>query len=158
PGTGTGLDIAVARYTADGRLDTTFNHTGTLAVDFGGSDDTGGGVAVQPDGKGVVVGTTFQAGANAWALARVHAGGTPDGSFGTGGEVVTDFGPDFNTDFGVGSGASGVVLLSGGQIVVGGTATGPSGNTDLAAARYSSHGVLDTTFGAGGLALADFAG
>jgi uncharacterized delta-60 repeat protein len=150
---GTGMDFAVARYAANGALDTTFNGTGLLAVDFNGSNDTGSGVAVQPDGKIVVVGTTTDPTNmvdNDFALARVNPDGTLDGNFGTDGEAFSDFG---------GAEAAGVAVLTSGAIVVGGTATNPvSFNTDLAAARYSGGGVLDTTFGAGGIALADFAG
>jgi uncharacterized delta-60 repeat protein len=152
PNSGTGMDVAVARYTANGSLDTTFNGTGTRAVDFNGSNDTGSGVAVQSDGKIVVVGTTSDPTTfnNDFALARINTDGTLDSHFGTGGEAFSDFG---------GAEASGVVVLTSGAIVVGGTTTNPvSFNSDLAAARYGSGGVLDTTFGVAGLALADFAG
>ena len=49
-------DFALARYNADGTLDTSFSGDGKQTTDFGGSDDAGDGVALQADGKIVAVG------------------------------------------------------------------------------------------------------
>src|SRR5262249_54456915 len=51
-----GSNFAVARYNADGSLDTTFHHTGTLTTAFAGGVAFANDVALQPDGKIVVVG------------------------------------------------------------------------------------------------------
>jgi len=153
PTTGTGSDIAVARYNADGSPDTSFNGTGTLAVDFNGMNDTGSGVAVLPNGEILVVGTTVDpnSGDNDFALAEITTTGTLDTSFGGGGtgEVFTDFG--------VNAEATGVVL-SGGQILVGGTAFNSTNflYDNMAVARYNADGTLDPNFGNAGLATADF--
>ena len=48
-------DFALARYNADGSLDSSFSGDGMQTTDFGGSD-VASGVAVQGDGKIVVVG------------------------------------------------------------------------------------------------------
>jgi uncharacterized delta-60 repeat protein len=53
-------DFAVARYNADGTLDTSFSGDGKQTTDFGGylgGWDRVGAVAIQPDGNIVVVGT-----------------------------------------------------------------------------------------------------
>jgi uncharacterized delta-60 repeat protein len=60
---GTDDDFAVARYNPDGTLDTGFNGTGIATTDFGGNSDTARGVAIQPDGKIVVVGVSLAGGA-----------------------------------------------------------------------------------------------
>ena len=51
-----GLDFAVTRYNSDGSLDTSFDGDGKVTTDFNKSRDGAYGVALQPDGKLVVVG------------------------------------------------------------------------------------------------------
>ena len=84
-----------------------------------------------------------------FALARYNKDGILDKSFGTGGEVLTDFGTD---SF---SSASSVAITPGGQIVVSGPVT-IGGVNDFGVARYNSNGNLDTSFGTGGEATANF--
>ena len=60
-------NFALARLTTTGTLDTTFNHTGKVSIDFH-NDDECKGLAIQPaDGKYVMAGWTY----DHWALARV---------------------------------------------------------------------------------------
>ncbi len=55
-----GEDIALARYTPDGKLDTTFGTGGTKITDLG-FDDVATGVTLTPDGKIVICGNTIGA-------------------------------------------------------------------------------------------------
>jgi len=50
-----GSDFGTARYNADGTLDSAFGVGGLVTTDFGGSEQANG-VALQPDGKIIVVG------------------------------------------------------------------------------------------------------
>src|SRR5205823_5353736 len=50
-------DFALARYNPDGHLDATFGDGGKVVTDLGASD-TPNAIALQPDGKIVVVGGT----------------------------------------------------------------------------------------------------
>ncbi len=59
-----GAQFAVARYNSNGSLDTSFNGTGKVTTDFGGLEDWGLAVAIQPNGKIVVAGTTHVSGSN----------------------------------------------------------------------------------------------
>ena len=77
------------------------------------------------------------------------AAGDLDPSFGNGGKVTTDF--SSNNDV-----ATCVAIQSDGKIVVGGTSTDPTGNSDFALARYNSDGSLDTSFGSDGKVTTDF--
>jgi uncharacterized delta-60 repeat protein/uncharacterized repeat protein (TIGR01451 family) len=87
--------------------------------------------------------------AGALPAAAVAAPGTLDPSFGTGGEVTTDFGGSDS--------AEAVAIQSDGKIVaVGGTFSFPSG--DFALARYNADGSLDPSFGSGGKVTTDFGG
>src|SRR5947208_2891942 len=82
-------EFALARCTTDGILDSSFGRGGKLLTDF----HKGAGavaLAVQGDEKIVAAGTV---GGVDFALTRYSSSGRLDGSFGTGGKVVTDFGP-----------------------------------------------------------------
>src|SRR5207248_10643108 len=88
-------DFVVARYNTDGSLDTTFGTGGIKTIDFAlgnGDDDFASDVAVQADGKIVVVGTaSTAANGDDFAIARLNADGSLDTSFGTGGKANVDF-------------------------------------------------------------------
>jgi uncharacterized delta-60 repeat protein len=62
-------DFALARYNADGALDTTFGGDGKVTTDFAGSTDEAYGVAIQSNGRIVAAGGAFVSGFN-FALAR----------------------------------------------------------------------------------------
>ena len=53
-----GGDFGVARYLAQGSLDTSFGAAGVLELDFFGGFDTADAILAQPDGKIVVAGST----------------------------------------------------------------------------------------------------
>lgn len=136
---------------AAGALDTSFGTGGIALTHFGpSSDDQAQAVAIQSDGKIIVVGSGGAAGID-FAAARYNADGTLDTSFGQGGMVTTDFagGADY---------AQAVVIQSDGKIVVAGYADmGGVTGTDFALVRYNADGSLDTSFGQGGKVTTDFA-
>jgi uncharacterized delta-60 repeat protein len=148
---GGGGFFGLARYTPDGRLDSTFGSSGTTIADFGHGGIAEGLVA-QPDGKLIVAGNAL----GDFALARFEPNGSPDQTFGTGGLVTTDFGqltgntpaPDYARDL--------AVDTRGNIVVVGTSEFG--GGSDLAIARYDANGDLDPTFGTDGLITIDFNG
>ena len=51
-------DLAVVRYDQHGQLDRSFGHNGLATADFGERDDRVRGIALQPDGKVVAVGSS----------------------------------------------------------------------------------------------------
>ena len=137
--------FALARLNSDGTLDAGFGVGGKVLTDFTSGYDYAAGVAVQTDGKIVVVGTT---GSGKFALARYNSDGTLDPSFGGHGKVMTGFSAG-------GSGASAVAIQADGRIVVVGTA-GQGWDTKFALARYNIDGTLDATFGRGGKVMTGF--
>jgi uncharacterized delta-60 repeat protein len=140
-------DFAVARYNADGSLDASFGRGGLVVTDFGSSEQATG-VALQPDGKLVVVGFD----GSDFVVLRYNADGSLDSTFGSGGRVATDLGGS------AGDGAFDVAVGPGGTITVGGgTGFFPS-TGDFALARYNADGSLDTSFGTGGKVTTDFGG
>ena len=87
-------DFAVARYNPDGSLDASVDGDGKLTTDFGGySSDHATAVAIQADGKIVVVGQSDPSGTgDDFALVRYNADGSLDTSFDGDGQLTTDFG------------------------------------------------------------------
>lgn len=130
-------------------LDNSFGTKGTqmTAIAGGsGSDDEARAIAIQPDGKIILVGKSQDAsGHYAFAIARYDADGTLDNTFGTNGTVRTPF-----TKGGIDDEATCVALQSDGKIVVGGFSEDASGNYAFAVARYNIDGSLDYGFGSSG--------
>jgi uncharacterized delta-60 repeat protein len=189
-GGGSTGNFALARYNPDGSLDTSFSGDGRQVTDFGGFDDDATGVAVQANGKIVVVGgRDVGTGERDFAIARYSANGSLDSSFSGDGKQTTDSGfkatgvalqadgkivvvgggalarynpngsldTSFSddgkqtTDFGFR--VTGVALQADGKIVAAGAAGG-----DFALARYNPNGSLDTTFSGDGMQTTDFGG
>ncbi|MEU0402110.1 calcium-binding protein [Streptomyces sp. NPDC006197] len=142
-------DFALARYNANGSLDTGFDTDGKVTTGFGGLDQAFA-VAVQPDGRIVATGKADPGGNDDFALARYNADGSPDTGFGTGGRVTTDF-------FGGLDQARGMALQADGKIVAAGLANA-GGVFDFALARYNADGTPDAGFDADGRATTDFSG
>jgi uncharacterized delta-60 repeat protein len=84
--------FALARFTPDGNLDTSFGGGGKVVTGFG-SDSSASDVAIQPDGRIVAAGsTTLSAKRRDFAIARYRKNGSLDARFGRGGKVTTNFG------------------------------------------------------------------
>ena len=116
----------IARLTATGTLDTTFNPGS-------GADATVNLLVLQPDGK-MIVGGDFAhfAGVACAGLVRVNADGTLD--------------PSFTYNNAAGGIPTSLVVQSDGKIVLGGGLYTDGGNTWLAAFRLNADGSTDTTF------------
>ena len=133
---------------APGNLDTTFGIGGKVITDIGGSD-TAYDVAIQADGKIVVVGETYNSNGN-FAVTRYNPDGSLDSSFGNSGKAIADFANQTDR-------AYSVTIQSDGKILIGGI-TYNGNQTDAALVRYNSNGSLDTTFGNGGKVSTNFEG
>jgi uncharacterized delta-60 repeat protein len=151
--------FALARYNADGTLDTTFGTqfslgpfsfgTGEVLTDFnlriGSRSASANSVAIQSDGRIVAAGYANDSSGNqVFALARYFSDGTLDPDFQGTGKVETAVPTFVNVE------AHGVAIQADGRIV----ATGGEGRFVLA--RYNLDGTLDGTFGLGGLVVTQF--
>jgi uncharacterized delta-60 repeat protein len=160
-------DFALARYTANGRLDASFGEGGKLLTDFTldpscsseceKSNDVAYAAAIQADGKIVAVGWSDAEqrcdghSCGEFALARYSADGNLDPSFGSGGKVLTHF-DALRTLRASSSKAQAVGIQADGKLVVAGLGAG----YDFALARYTTRGQLDASFGSSGQVLTDF--
>ena len=158
PGTSTGTDFTVARYNADGTLDTTFGTGGVVTTDFAGGYDAVRGLSVLPDGSVVAVGDEVDATGNrTFALAKYTPAGALDTSFGTGGKVTTTF-SGYADAYG-----DAVAVQPDGKVVMLGSSTDSSGSgtattNDWLLARYNPDGTPDSSFGTSGKVTLDFNG
>ena len=132
-------------YAADGSLDSTFGNGGIVITDFGGYEDFGMDLEVQPDGRIVLVGSSSDGLNPNFALARYNPDGSPDTTFGVDSKVSTDIAGGHDT-------AYAVALQPDGKIIAVGNASNGI-DLDFALARYNPDGSLDTTFDLDGKVL-----
>ena len=131
-----GDDGAVYRLNADGSLDNGFDGDGARGVGSPAQIENLFDVAIQPDGKIVVSGRTFN-GDNV-LVARLGADGTPDPAFGVGGErAVANPGNDL---------AFAIAVQPDGKLLI----AGRSSNDGLLL-RLNADGTSDETFAPGGV-------
>jgi uncharacterized delta-60 repeat protein len=114
-------------------LDTTFDGDGKVTLSFTTpGNDIGSGIAVQSDGKIVVVGTSNDGSGNSeLAVARLNTDGSLDATFNGTGLVTTSF--SAGNDIG-----SGIAVQSNDQIVVVGSSDDGSGKWRFVVARFTS--------------------
>ncbi len=147
----------IARLTSTGARDPSFNGNGAFTHQYaiGAANSAFNAVAVQKDGKIVAAGaaTSGNTGANA-VIARFTSGGTPDGSFGSGGVVFKPSATSSSVTSTI-PGATGVTLAGNGDIVASGTLT-VNGVSDVAAWAVRSNGATETGFGLGGVVTTPF--
>ncbi|MDD2725164.1 MAG: hypothetical protein PHH59_14240 [Methylovulum sp.] len=106
-------------------------------------------VAVQPDGKILVAGESFNGKYSDFAISRYNPNGSLDVSFDGDGKVTTDF-------FGSYDVSRSVTVQTDGKIIVAGESYNGK-NHHFALARYNSNGSLDTSFDGDGKVTTDFA-
>ncbi len=143
-----GGDFAVVRYNSNGSLDLSFSTDGKVITDLGG-DEYGRNMAIQGDGKIVVVGSTSDGSTNIdFALARYNSNGTLDNSFDGDGILIRGLTSARDEAFAV-------AIQSDGKILAGGLLDKGT-DTDFAIARYNSDGSTDSSFNSVGRILTDF--
>lgn len=154
-------DFALARYDTSGQLDRSFGDEGLVLTPIRPlSIDIVHGLAVQPDGRIVAAGVTYDDKASLrphgdFMVVRYSPQGELDPSFGVGGMVTTNFqGESYDEPYAVVLQPDGRILL-GGTSNTGGGAGRIFGADNLALARYLPNGLIDSSFGEGGVVVVD---
>lgn len=141
----TGFDIALASFTAKGRLDRSFGGDGRTVQHVTPNDYVAGAV-MQPHGTVLVGGYGDLAGGWDAMFARFNASGHLDTGWGGGdGVVLRDAGTDLEYWLGMARTGRKVVMV--GQV-----------DGDAATMRVGRSGAMDTGFGTGGWAVTPFGG
>ena len=131
--------FGLARFNADGTLDTTFDGDGKVVTSF--THDAGiNSLALEPDGQVVAAGLTDNGFNLDFVFARYQADGTPDPSFSGDGKRTLSFTPITNDDA-----AIAVRIQDDGRIVAAGVSGGAT--VSFALARLWPDGSVDPTFG-----------
>ncbi len=149
----TNSDFVVARFTSTGALDGTFGVGGRSVYGFAsGSNDSVTDMALQPDGKVLVVGLTYSPGTLPdIGLVRFTASGALDSTFGGGGALKINV-------FGSTDQPQAVAVQTDGKILVGGNAYYPAGSQYyMTLFRLNANGTaFDTTFNGTGQVFVSF--
>lgn len=146
----TGSQAFLIRLGVGGILDPTFGTGGLFSQQLGaGAMPTSIAADMVPQADGGIVFSlvaTDALGNGSMAIARLAAGGASlDPTFGSGGLTTTSFGGPSPSSEGVH-----IALQPGGKFIVSGDGDDTMGNPAFLAARYTSTGTLDSSFGAGG--------
>jgi uncharacterized delta-60 repeat protein len=143
----------VARYNANGSLDTSFGNQGLVVTSFPQVwAARAHNLLLQPNGQLIVAGYSDEGGTLEWLLARYNPGGSLDTTSGNQGIVTIPSGSQAEGSNTV-DGAilyPNAVTPNDGKIVVVGNNTSLSPGPLLA--RLNTNGSVDTTFGSGGFA------
>ncbi len=126
-----GVDFATIRCKSDGSLDNTFGTNGIVLTDLGTTNDDGINVAIQSDGKIVVLAENS---GNLLTVLRFNFNGSLDTTFDT----------DGKKPLGVANG-SGLAIKSDGKIVV------SASSSDFILVQLNPDGSFDTTFDGDGI-------
>ncbi len=145
-------EIGIARYNADGALDTTFGGDGKVTTVITGSFDIAVDLKIQADGKIVCIARNRASGENEdFAVLRYNASGTLDTTFDNDGIVTTTF-PSVSDI------ATSLAIQPDGKIIAAGYIYLGGNDYDFAIARYNSNGSLDTSFDDDGKVLTNVLG
>ncbi len=129
--------MAVTQLNANGSVDTSFGTNGKLLFGVGSAKSFVKAVAVQPNGKILLGGYTWNNVAGDFVVVRLNADGSFDNTFGTNGVKVLDDGKD--------EVLSALKLLPNGKILASGYV-----NDNFAMALLNEDGTIDNTFGVAG--------
>lgn len=135
---GTRSVVAITRYTTAGALDNTWSGDGIALTSVGSGNAQANSILVQPDGKVVVGGTSYNGSNSDMFISRYSTAGALEPAFAGGGTRVITIGT--RDDFGYF-----LARQTNGRIVIAGRALFAS-NYQFAAARVNSNGNLDNTF------------
>ncbi|HQW04870.1 MAG TPA: hypothetical protein PLV08_06745 [Flavobacteriales bacterium] len=148
--TGGGHLFGVARFNSNGTPDTGFGLNGLTLSALSNTqdppDDKAFAMALQPDGKILLAGTTLNGTETDIGLMRFYPDGSIDNSFSFDGIVSTDI-QDVDAAYAIAVGQVGRIL------VAGSTCSGLA--CDYLLVRYTSAGELDPTFGVNGVVITD---
>lgn len=144
----TSAKLQVFRLRPDGSLDPDFGVGGLVQI-INGTSAAGDSVIVDPDGRIVVAGRSYQGGTLSLLLVRLQPNGALDASFGTGGTFVP---PGISIGYG-GYPARIARAVGGGYRVMAHPGTTPASQS-CSVIGITDTGVLDAAFGIAGVAAA----
>lgn len=150
---GTINQIALARYTSGGILDTSFGSNGVVLTPIGTDiENENNSVAILNNGKILVAGGTGNATSGYdFAIVRYNSNGTLDTDFGIEGILLSDFYSERNI-------GRSLHVFPNNKFIIGGSLSNYlTGNyANFIVSKYNENGTLDTTFGIDGVSSINF--
>ena len=132
---------AIVRLLADGSFDDTFGEDGIVVNETDNKEENPRSIHYQQNSKIIVTGSISpNLSSNLCALFRYNNDGTPDQEFGEQGIATAEVPEAYNPWFGT--------MLHDGKIIAGGFALENGASVMI---RFSSEGVIDSTFGSNGV-------
>jgi uncharacterized delta-60 repeat protein len=150
---GSNSQIALARFNANGSLDTSFGTQGKVTTEIGSFIDLASDTQIQTDGKIVISGVSCtDSGCNGGngLIFRYNAGGVLDSTFDSDGKVFIQ-----PPTAGSSSGISSILIKPDNKIIGCGSIINPVTLKDALVVSYNPNGSPDSTFGTNGIALSD---
>lgn len=141
-------DLMLARFLANGALDTSFSSDGIAQIDVGGANEWATTLLIDPSGRIVVAGGAREG----MAVARVLPTGELDTSFSTDGWFTRQVNRN-DKAYGLTRQANGQILVVGTSLV---TQDFYSTNYDMSVTRVNTNGTVDAAFGFSGTTYANF--
>ena len=130
--------VFIVRFNTDGSVDTSFGTNGVITTQVG-FVSAAYALVIQDDGSLVVGGISQSDGPGQLMIARYDSSGDPDLSFGTNGITISPISDVFCT-------ITGLALQDDGSIVACGSIYNDDGTINFLVVRYTSGGILDTSF------------
>lgn len=151
-------DVAIARYQPNGSLDRSFDGDGKVVTRLSEHTDMIYGLAVQPDGKIIAVGTRFTGPrSRQFAILRYKSDGSLDASFDEDGIVLLDIGnSQQDTAYAAAVRGDGSILVAGSSLNSIDAKDARLIQNDFAVVRLRADGSADPGFGTSGKVITDF--
>lgn len=143
--------ISMARFDAEGNLDTSFGIAGIVQTKLGGMSAAGLSAALQPDGK-ILVGGNTNVSPSHFIIARFTEDGRLDSTFNAKGYTVSS--PDNAEGNALAIGNDGKIVIAGQVVEI----VNSNLNYNIGFVRYDRNGSLDTSLNKGGSVIIDNGG
>ncbi|MFI5172462.1 MAG: T9SS type A sorting domain-containing protein [Chitinophagales bacterium] len=143
-------DYALVRYNTDGTLDNGFGTGGIVTMDLYHDQDYGFSVAVDADNNILLAGYSENVDGRNFIVLRFTGDGILDNTFGTDGIGSADFGSGEDH-------CKALAIQPDGKIILAGLTAIPTPDYAVVVARFNTDGILDTSFGSGGMVTTDIA-
>ncbi len=141
-------NVAVARYLADGTLDTSFSNDGTFTHSLGAGDSLARSIVVLDDGRIIIGGSSFDFGPRV-AVIALTPDGLLDAEFADNGQFVLPVDEEKIT-------TTALTVAVDGSIFIGSTLVASDGSSSPVLVKITSTGELDDDFGTDGVVEDDF--
>jgi uncharacterized delta-60 repeat protein len=143
------LDMFVSRYNENGEVDVSFGNSGYFKMDLDVNVEEFSAIAVQPDGKIIAAGKTYESDLPIGIVVRLDSDGSLDESFGNLGVLRLSIvaGGDY---------LNSIAIQEDGKIVIAGYGYTETDVSDFICARLQSNGDLDNTFNGDGTFTYDY--